>query len=66
MHFMVGELDPQTVDMLASLQDEGWRIGVEITADVYGYPQTNIVAIEPDGVRKVIANVATGAPEGAH
>jgi hypothetical protein len=63
---MLGELAPETVELVARLQLQGWRLGLECSIDKDCEPLICLTAISPSGERRALADVAQGAPAGAH
>ncbi len=63
---MLRALSPAGQQMLVDLQDAAWRIGLEVTADVYGVPRICLVAVSSTGERRPVVTVAQGAPADAH
>jgi hypothetical protein len=67
MYRMLDNLDIEARRTIVRLQDEaGWRIGLEIAADVYGQYEVAMTGISLDGTRKVFASIAEGSPSNAH
>lgn len=64
--FLLEDLSPAARIELAQRQDEGWRIAVEVSADVYGTAMTALTMIGPAGERKAFATIAEGSGPDAH